>query len=53
MVEVQGGNPNFPADLNISPSAVSSSALHNLEDAFGQTAQELAILQYGIAGKVW
>lgn len=56
MLEVHHRNPNFPADLNIFPSATTttkSSVPHNLGDAFGRAAQELAILQYGIAGKVW
>jgi hypothetical protein len=48
-------NPNFPVNLDIHPSKPSQDLYSNHIDkaAFGSLAQELAILQYGIAGRVW
>ncbi|KAF9480511.1 hypothetical protein BDN70DRAFT_905714 [Pholiota conissans] len=58
--EYPSSNPNFPHNLDIHPSAIPISAqsrLQNdaphLEAAFGSAAQEVAIQQYGIAGRVW
>ncbi|PPR02597.1 hypothetical protein CVT24_002168 [Panaeolus cyanescens] len=45
-------NPNFPKNLDIHPSKPQSSSI-DLGDAFGSLAQEEAIRQYGIAGRVW
>ena len=48
-------NPNFPVNLDIHPSKPSQDLYcdHIDKSAFGSLAQELAILQYGIAGRVW
>lgn len=48
---VMATNPNFPVNLDIKP-------LHNLNDShvlesFDLPAQEAAIREYGIAGRVW
>ena len=55
-------NPNFPEDLDISPSLRSDFIQHFCLDsserdsqnlAFGRTSQRDAIRKYGIAGRVW
>ncbi|KAF8202206.1 hypothetical protein BJ912DRAFT_842562 [Pholiota molesta] len=55
--EYPSTNPNFPVNLDIYPSAIpiptQSSDANQLDAAFGPAAQELAIRQYGIAGRVW
>ncbi|KAF9477991.1 hypothetical protein BDN70DRAFT_74852 [Pholiota conissans] len=58
--EYPSRNPNFPHNLDIHPSAIPISAQSRLqkdaphfEAAFGSAAQEVAILQYVIAGRVW
>jgi len=44
-------NPNFPLNLDIHPS---TNSIANAADAnFGSVAQEMAIRQYDIAGRVW
>ncbi|RPD60194.1 hypothetical protein L226DRAFT_535122 [Lentinus tigrinus ALCF2SS1-7] len=45
-----GGDPNFPADLDIYPLASVSS---ETDARFDSTAQEGAIRTYGIAGRIW
>ncbi|TFK93684.1 hypothetical protein K466DRAFT_478202 [Polyporus arcularius HHB13444] len=45
-----GGDPNFPADLDIRPLASLSS---EADARFDSTAQEGAIRTYGIAGRIW
>lgn len=45
-------NPNFPKNLDIRPSKPQGSS-SDLGDAFNTLAQEDAIRQYGIAGRVW
>lgn len=52
-------NPNFPLHLDIHPSTIPT--VHSatfidartLDTRFGSVAQEAAIIQYGIAGRVW
>jgi hypothetical protein len=58
--EYPSTNPNFPVNLDIYPSAIPipthskiRSDANQLDAAFGPAAQELAIRQYGIAGRVW
>ncbi|CAA7267042.1 unnamed protein product [Cyclocybe aegerita] len=47
-------NPNFPANLDIHASTGTHSHLSDhLDTRFGTNAQETAIRQYGIAGRVW
>ncbi|KAI0719402.1 putative methyltransferase-domain-containing protein [Cerioporus squamosus] len=45
-----GGDPNFPADLDIHPLVNLSS---DTDARFDSTAQEGAIRTYGIAGRIW
>jgi len=44
-------NPNFPADLDIRPLTHASAS--NSDRKFDASAQEEAIREYGIAGRVW
>ena len=51
-------NPNFPLNLDIHPSTIPTEQIATLADVrldahFGSAAQEAAIVQYGIAGRVW
>ena len=46
-------HPNFPEFLDIAPSQIPNSLPSQLQDTFGSHAQEDAIREYGIAGRVW
>lgn len=47
-----GANPNFPANLDIRPS-VQQTAGSDSDRKFDVSAQQEAIREYGIAGRVW
>ncbi|TFK40189.1 putative methyltransferase-domain-containing protein [Crucibulum laeve] len=53
---MESRNPNFPENMDILPSSRPRGILHDHQlgsDVFGTQAQEDAIRDYGIAGRVW
>jgi hypothetical protein len=56
MHENDTSDPNFPADLDITPSAPPNQATQDTLTAlcaFNMSAQAISIAKYGIAGRVW